>query len=556
MDPVAPGRELGKYRVVRRLAVGGMAEIYLAEARGIEGFAKHVVLKRILPQFAQSDTFVRLFLNEARVSATLDHPNIASVYDIGEVDGVYFFTMEYLHGEDLGHILREMVSRRSRLPLEHALTIGVGVAAGLHAAHEKRGPDGKPLGIVHRDVSPSNVVVTYDGGVKLCDFGVAKVTAQSELTRTGTLKGKVSYMSPEQCNNENLDRRSDVFSLGILMYELTTQTRLFRGESEAGTLKLVLDGVIPPPSSRVSDYPPELERVVLKALSRTRENRYATARELQVALENVARSHGLITSAASLGGFMLSTFGTKVEPWMDVPEGEDGPQPVVEPRERLTTLDRGPVLRTLVVEHPQSPSARATGKRHRIWMAAGALLLAAAATATGIGIAKVRDDRATAAPLPPSVSAPADPKSLPPMLRAPATRSTAGLDPSAATDTPPGRPAAAQTRNTGRRASALPPGQARPDRFSTTFARKEAALLRCFAAHPGDAAAAPEMSVRFRVGISGDVQAADVLPSALASTPLGGCVQRVAHETRFPRQNEPVVVRIPVSVRRLDGRQR
>src|SRR5687767_5618617 len=255
MDPVSPGRQIGKYRVVRRLAVGGMAEIYLAEARGIEGFAKYVVLKRILPQYAQSETFVRLFLNEARVSATLDHPNIASVYDIGEVDGVYFFTMEYLHGEDLGHILREMVARQTRLPLEHALTIGTGVAAGLHAAHEKRGPEGRPLGIVHRDVSPSNVVVTYDGGVKLCDFGVAKITSQSELTRTGTLKGKVSYMSPEQCNNESLDRRSDVFSLGILLYELTTLTRLFRGDSEAATLKMVLDANVPPPSTRVDDYP-------------------------------------------------------------------------------------------------------------------------------------------------------------------------------------------------------------------------------------------------------------------------------------------------------------
>ena len=202
MDALAPGKELGKYRVVRRLATGGMAEIYLAEARGIEGFAKHVVLKCILPQYAASETFVRLFLNEARVTASLDHPNIASVYDIGEHEGTYFFAMEYLHGEDLGHLLRQLHGNPTiRLPLEHALTIGAGVAAGLHAAHEKRGVDGRPLGLVHRDVSPSNVFVTFDGGVKLVDFGVAKLTATAELTQTGTLKGKVAYMSPEQCND-------------------------------------------------------------------------------------------------------------------------------------------------------------------------------------------------------------------------------------------------------------------------------------------------------------------------------------------------------------------
>jgi serine/threonine protein kinase len=549
MDPVAPGRQIGKYRVVRRLAVGGMAEIYLAEARGIEGFTKHVVLKRILPQFAQSETFVRLFLNEARVSATLDHPNIATVYDIGEADGVYFFTMEYLHGEDLGHLLREMVARQARLPLEHALTIGVGVAAGLHAAHEKRSPDGRPLGIVHRDVSPSNVVVTYDGGVKLCDFGVAKITSQAELTSTGTLKGKVSYMSPEQCNNEGLDRRSDIFALGVLLYELTTQTRLFKGDSEAATLKMVLDADIAPPSTRIPDYPADLEATILKALHRDRQDRYATARELQIALEEVARAHGLITSAASLGAFMISSFGTKVEPWLMPPEEDEAHGSPAAQRGRLTTLDRGPVLRTLIVE------SRASSRRSlltKVWVAGVAVLLLAVATATGLAIERAKAPTAAASPAGPTHATGAPrPVDLPtPLARA--AREVGAV-------ATPARAIPAPTRaGSGRRSSgpaAL--AQSRPDRFSETFARKEPALLRCFAAYPSEASGAPEISVRFRVGLEGEVLSADVLPKALAGTALGGCVEGVARGTRFGRQSEPVTLRIPVSVRRVGGdRQR
>jgi serine/threonine protein kinase len=549
MDPVAPGRQIGKYRVVRRLAVGGMAEIYLAEARGIEGFTKHVVLKRILPQFAQSETFVRLFLNEARVSATLDHPNIATVYDIGEADGVYFFTMEYLHGEDLGHLLREMVARQTRLPLEHALTIGVGVAAGLHAAHEKRSPDGKPLGIVHRDVSPSNVVVTYDGGVKLCDFGVAKITSQAELTSTGTLKGKVSYMSPEQCNNESLDRRSDVFALGVLLYELSTQTRLFKGDSEAATLKMVLDAEIAPPSSRVPNYPADLEATILKALHRDRQDRYATARELQIALEEVARAHGLITSAASLGAFMISSFGTKVEPWLMPPEEEEaqGDSPA-DPQGRLTTLDRGPVLRTLVLED------RASTKRSllaKAWVAGVAVLLLAVATATGLAIERAKATALATAPAGAAAGATPHPAGLPTPLARAARGTVVATAPTKAI------PAPSRT-SSGRRSSGPPAlAQSRPERFSETFARKEPALLRCFAAYPGEASGAPEISVRFRVGLEGEVLSADVLPKALAGTALGGCVEGVARGTRFGRQTEPVTLRIPVSVRRVSGdRQR
>ena len=165
LDLIPQGSRIGKYEIVRRIAFGGMAEIYLARVSGIQGFQKHVVLKRILPQYAAKEDFVRMFLREARLAATLDQANIAHVHDIGEVGGSYFYTMEYLHGEDVRAIMRGLALRGERMPLEHAIAIVLGAASGLHYAHEKKGPDGQSLGIVHRDVSPSNIVVTFDGGV-------------------------------------------------------------------------------------------------------------------------------------------------------------------------------------------------------------------------------------------------------------------------------------------------------------------------------------------------------------------------------------------------------
>jgi serine/threonine protein kinase len=190
-----PG-QLGRYEILKRLAVGGMAEIFLARLSGISGFERLVVVKRILPQLATNPEFVRMFFDEARIAATLHHSNIVQVFDVGTVDGQYFFAMEYLHGEDLSGIMRALLAAGRGLPLEAALVISLGVCAGLHYAHEMVGVDGEPLGIVHRDVSPQNVIVTFDGGVKLLDFGIAKASNRLAVTRCGTLKGKVRTCLP------------------------------------------------------------------------------------------------------------------------------------------------------------------------------------------------------------------------------------------------------------------------------------------------------------------------------------------------------------------------
>lgn len=297
----------GTVHVIDRIAIGGMAEIYLARMEGAHGIARQVVVKRILPKFCDDPSFLRMFREEARIAASLQHANIAQVYDFGESDGRPFFTMEYVEGHDL----RAIGSKcgRAGVPLEVSLGIVIGLAAALHYAHGRKDASGTPLHIVHRDVSPSNVFLTFDGVPKLLDFGVAKASTQGrEETRIGVLKGKFAYMSPEQTRQvSDLDGRSDIFSLGTLLWELTTRRGLFRG-SPAEIIHKIGDTDAPRPSTRVPDYPPELERIVMKALARDRNCRYASAREMQMDLESFALRNQLLTSATRLSAFMHENF--------------------------------------------------------------------------------------------------------------------------------------------------------------------------------------------------------------------------------------------------------
>jgi serine/threonine-protein kinase len=288
-----PGARFGKFQLIRRLAIGGMAEIHLARALGIEGFEKLVVLKRILPQYANKKDYVQMFLDEARLAASLDHANIVQVHDIGRVGKSYFFTMEYLRGQDVRHVLSACKRAGRSLSLAEALSIVIPTAAGLHYAHERRKADGTLFGVVHRDVSPANVIVTQDGNVKVVDFGIAKSNLRNTQTRAGTLKGKIAYMSPEQCRGDAIDRRSDVFSLGIVLYELVCGSRPHTGENEYAILCQIIGHDAPPPSTKKPGVPEALERILLKALARDPAERYATAQELQRDLEAFARDEKL-----------------------------------------------------------------------------------------------------------------------------------------------------------------------------------------------------------------------------------------------------------------------
>jgi serine/threonine-protein kinase len=310
--------KLGRYQVVRHLASGGMAEVLLARASGLEGFTRHVVIKRIRPGQAKDQSFVQMFLNEARLAAQLHHQNIVQVHDIGQEGNEYFFAMEYVHGEDLRHLLTQVTKLKQKVPIEHVVSIVSAAAAALHHAHEQRGADRTPLGIVHRDVTPANILVSYDGHVKVVDFGIAKAAARThEATQAGTLKGKASYMSPEQCTgNAPVDRRSDVFALGIVLYELATARRLFKGENDFLTMSAIVGGKVPPATNHRHDLPDALDAIIMKALSLEPANRYQTAEAMREALEQFAVRSQLHTTASSLATYMKTVFGERPEPWL------------------------------------------------------------------------------------------------------------------------------------------------------------------------------------------------------------------------------------------------
>jgi serine/threonine protein kinase len=300
--------KLGRYRIVRRLAVGGMAEIFLARLSGPGDFEKTVVLKRLLPQFAADRTFVQMFHDEARLSARLQHPNVAQVFDIDRDGEQQFLVLEYVPGRSVQDALQRARERSERLELDAALGIALGMCAGLHHAHEQRGPDGRPLGIVHRDVSPSNVIVSYDGAVKVVDFGIAKAASSSTVTRDAFVKGKVAYMAPEQCTGGQVDRRSDVFAIGVVLFELTTGTRLYTADSDWAVMRQITDDDAPAATTRNPDLPPALGAILARALSRDPSLRHATALELQLDLENFARESQLSPSGVEIARLMAQLF--------------------------------------------------------------------------------------------------------------------------------------------------------------------------------------------------------------------------------------------------------
>jgi serine/threonine protein kinase len=303
--------------MLKHLASGGMADVVLGRSDGIEGFERHVVLKRIRPELARDQRFIRMFLDEARVVATLHHQNIVQVYDIGEASGEYFIAMEYVHGEDVRKILSSVARQRTHVPLGHAITIVSTAAAGLHYAHERRGSDKQPLNIVHRDVSPSNILVGYDGSIKVVDFGIASASTRQE-TRSGSLKGKLSYMSPEQCKGAMVDRRTDVYALGVMLYELATTTRMVKGENDYLVMEQIVTGRIPSPQFRRPGLPSELSEIIMRALATDRDRRFATADELRITLEAFATSAGLTASTSAIASFMRQQFGQRPEPWLEL----------------------------------------------------------------------------------------------------------------------------------------------------------------------------------------------------------------------------------------------
>jgi serine/threonine protein kinase len=428
------GERFGKYELLRRLGHGGMAEVYLARQDGPEGFAKQVVLKQVLPQHLDKANFRSMFLDEARLAARLSHPNICQVFDLGEVDGRFFLAMEYVDGLTVSHLLSSLTRRGLRMPLDATLRVVSAVLEALHAAHTLTDEAGSPLQVVHRDVTPSNVMVTAQGSVKLLDFGIARMRGRSTETRVGMAKGKLGYMAPEQVRSQPLDARTDVFQVGAVLYQLV----LGRGpyaDSIGG--QTIFDDMaatrFPPPRQVDATVPEPLEAIILTAMRARPGDRFQTALDMHSAIEAFAREQHL-----SLGPKVLTTLvqGLGAEPSgeeavLSVDSG-DLIEPVtatVKERPERDTMESGPV--------PAATASVEVTVARRAARPSALVLVTIAVAAVGVGLGGMLA-MPMAAPTESSLMADApgpEPTKAPP-TRAPTRAAPAGESPPAAAPPP------------------------------------------------------------------------------------------------------------------------
>jgi serine/threonine protein kinase len=313
-------RQFGPYRLVRQIAVGGMAEIHLAKTKGIAGFEKYVALKMIHPNFAEDEQFIQMLVDEAKIAVQLTHGNIAQTFDLGRVGETYYITMEFVDGADLYKILRRASEQDLEMPLDVCAFIGKEVASALDHAHRKKDHVGKPLGIVHRDVSPQNVLISYAGEIKLVDFGIAKATMKARQTAVGVIKGKYYYMSPEQAWGDPIDYRSDIFSAGIVLYEMITGQMLYLEEDLHKLLDMARKADIAPPSRLRRGVPPQLEKIVMHALQKAPGDRYQNAGDFATDLERFLHAYSPVFTAGKISGLIKQVIGDP----MQIPTNDPG----------------------------------------------------------------------------------------------------------------------------------------------------------------------------------------------------------------------------------------
>jgi serine/threonine protein kinase len=332
----------GPYVLVDRVAIGGMAEVFKAKRAGVEGFEKTVALKRILPHLSDNKEFLDMFVDEAKMVAGLNHPNIVQIFDLGRIEKSYYIAMEYVHGRDLRTVMKRAREKGLRMPLDLSLRVVSQVCAALEYAHRKKDERGRPMEIVHRDVSPQNILISFEGDVKLVDFGIAKAATKASNTDRGALRGKLLYMSPEQAWGRPIDRRSDVFSLGIVLYEMVTETKPFIGAgTELTILELVRQCVITPAREINPRVPEALDRVIMKALARDPAERYQDAGQMQRGLERFLRERPPVT-ARDLARFLELLFdrGERDEHAGDRPAGDGAAEPTPDPLSLDSLLKR------------------------------------------------------------------------------------------------------------------------------------------------------------------------------------------------------------------------
>ncbi|MEP7123244.1 MAG: serine/threonine-protein kinase [Byssovorax sp.] len=373
--PPAPLRVLGRYALHGQLAVGGMAVVHLGRLLGPVGFARTVAIKQLLPQFASDPDFVTMFLDEARVASRVRHPNVVATFDVVVEGDEIFLVMDYVQGETLSRLLRASASRRQLVPPAIAVNVVLAALAGLHAAHEATTEQGAPLHLVHRDMSPQNVMVGVDGSARVLDFGVAKAVGRAQHTREGEIKGKIAYMAPEQIRGRGIDRRADIYATSVMLWEALTLRRLIRGETDAERMYQVLQSTPEPPSVYAPGVSPALDAVVLRGLSARPEDRFATAAEMALALEKTAP----ILSTREIGAWVVDLAGDSLaKRAIRVEEIERSgasitiPIPIPIPIAPAPLAD--PETATRLMERANDPSARGPAARSaRVTRAIGAV---------------------------------------------------------------------------------------------------------------------------------------------------------------------------------------
>jgi len=345
-----PPRYVGRYAVYGEISSGGMGSVHYGRLLGPVGFSRTVAIKRLHPQFAKDPEFVAMFIDEARLAARVRHPNVVQTTDVVALDEEVFLVMDFVQGEALSKLERACREAGRRMPLEIVSSIVVGMLHGLHAAHEATNERGESLQIVHRDVSPQNVLVGVDGVVRVLDFGVAKAAGRAVSTRDGQIKGKIAYMSPEQLRAQKLDRRSDVFAAGVVLWEALTGERLFAAESEGAVVANVLERAVKPPSDLVSEVPKEIDAIVLQALDRDPSKRFATAEAMALALESAAP----VASASRVARFVRELAGEAIDRRAKaIAAIEEASDNVARARESLPRLDPSDVVEA----EPTQPSS-------------------------------------------------------------------------------------------------------------------------------------------------------------------------------------------------------
>jgi serine/threonine-protein kinase len=341
-----------------------MAEVFLARHQGLEGFEKSIVIKRIRPHLTSLRSFVNMFLEEAKLAAQLSHPNIIQIYDLGKIDDSYFIAMEYVDGRDLAAIIPRCRRLEIPFPIEYALKIGSNVCEALHYAHSKADPFGSPLQIVHRDVSPENVRVAWSGAVKILDFGIAKAATKLHDTKSGQVKGKVSYMSPEQIKGDAVDARSDLFSLGAVLYETMTGLKVVSGNSDLAVMQNMVEGKIYPPSYFRGDLPSEVEAILMKALEKKPARRYQSASEMQLDIDAFLARHEFTPSNTHLANFLKQIFRDDIEVERRKRRREaDTRTPAAAPRAQGTQGAAGKALTIHLDDARQQRLAEIAGRR-------------------------------------------------------------------------------------------------------------------------------------------------------------------------------------------------